>query len=187
VAAGEFVRIFKRTLTTAPIPDDGHRCLRVLAEVDCSPDGVKQQIRALNTDCCDKPMDDCSSGAITTCDTGCAALVIPLWEMCGDQLGAFADSIRAAATVCRGPAAGPHQVGQFMVTCPAGTVAANCVPRCERATNGDLLLLNLNGDDSKLTCELHQSLYSWVGSAADGGYYGADPNTFFAAVSSGAA
>jgi hypothetical protein len=50
-----------------------------------------------------------------------------------------------------------------------------------------LLLLNLNGDDSKLTCELHQGKYSWVGSSADGGYYGSDANTFFAAVSTGAA
>ncbi len=45
----------------------------------------------------------------------------------------------------------------------------------------------MDGDDTKLTCELHRSLFSWVGSSADGGYYGSDPNTFFAAVSTGAA
>jgi hypothetical protein len=66
-------------------------------------------------------------------------------------------------------------------------VATDCVPLCEPETNGDLLLLNMDGDDTKLTCELHRGFFSWVGSSADGGYYGSDANTFFAAVSTGAA
>jgi hypothetical protein len=78
-------------------------------------------------------------------------------------------------------------VKQIFVTCPSHVVAADCVPRCEPETNGDLLLLNMDGDDTKLTCELHQTFFSWVGSSADGGYYGSDANTFFAAVSTGAA
>jgi hypothetical protein len=45
----------------------------------------------------------------------------------------------------------------------------------------------MDGDDAKLTCQLHQEKYSWVGSSADGGYYGFDANTCFAAVSTGAA
>jgi hypothetical protein len=30
------------------------------------------------------------------------------------------------------------------------------------------LLLNIDGNDSKLSCELHHGLYSWMGEATDG-------------------
>ena len=43
---------------------------------------------------------------------------------------------------------------------------------CSAALRGDLLLMNLNGDDSKYSCELHHGLHSWVGAATDGGYLG---------------
>ena len=33
----------------------------------------------------------------------------------------------------------------------------NCVPRCRQELNGDELLLNIFGEDSRLTCELHRS------------------------------
>ena len=52
---GDLVRIFKRTLTSSSSSNGGHRRLRVLVEVDCSPDGVKRLTDALNTECCDEP------------------------------------------------------------------------------------------------------------------------------------
>ena len=36
-----------------------------------------------------------------------------------------------------------------------GTAAADCVPECSEAYHGYLLLLNIEGEDSKLSCELH--------------------------------
>ena len=67
-----------------------------------------------------------------------------------------------------------------------GTVAFLCflVPYL---VHGFLLLLNIDGEDSKLSCELHHELYSWVGAATNGGYLGSDFRAFFSAVVSGAA
>jgi hypothetical protein len=39
------------------------------------------------------------------------------------------------------------------------------VPECSEELHGFLMLLNIEGDDSKLSCELHRGLYSWVGAA----------------------
>jgi hypothetical protein len=47
--------------------------------------------------------------------------------------------------------------------------------------------MNLNGEDSKYSCELHHGLHSWVGAATDGGYLGSDARAFVSAVLSGAA
>ena len=47
--------------------------------------------------------------------------------------------------------------------------------------------LNIGGDDSKFSCNLAHGLYSWMGAAAEGGYLGADAQSFFSAVVSGAA
>ena len=39
------------------------------------------------------------------------------------------------------------------------------MPACDENVHGFLMLLNIEGDDSKLSCELHRGLYSWVGAA----------------------
>ena len=75
----------------------------------------------------------------------------------------------------------------LMVTCPAGLPADDCIPLCEAHTHGFLLLLNIDGTDTTLTCSLSDLLYSWVGAAALGGYLGRDVNAFVSAVISGAA
>ena len=61
------------------------------------------------------------------------------------------------------------------------------MPTCTADIHGYQLLLNIDGEDSKLSCELHHALYSWVGAATDGGYLGSDFQAFFSAVVSGAA
>jgi hypothetical protein len=45
----------------------------------------------------------------------------------------------------------------------------------------------IDGEDSKYSCELHHSKYSWMGSAADGGYLGRDVLAFLSALLSAAA
>jgi hypothetical protein len=75
---------------------------------------------------------------------------------------------------------------EFNLVCVDGAVGS-CVPACSEALRGDLLLMNLGGEDSKYSCELHHGLHSWVGAATDGGYLGSDVQTFLSAVLSGAA
>ena len=50
-------------------------------------------------------------------------------------------------------------------TATDGTATEDCVPTCTADRHGVLLLLNIDGEDSKLSCELHHALYSWVGAA----------------------
>ena len=61
------------------------------------------------------------------------------------------------------------------------------MPECSKYFHGFLMLLNIAGEDTKLSCELHHALYSWVGAATDGGYLGSDIRTLVSAVFSGAA
>ena len=68
------------------------------------------------------------------------------------------------------------------MVCPEGEDASDCVPRCGPSIYGDLLLLNIGGDDTKMTCELHQTLYSWSGSAGDGGFIGRDCDRFVSSL-----
>ena len=59
----------------------------------------------------------------------------------------------------------PSLAEQLNVECTDGTPEADCVPRCAEEYHGYQLLLNIGGEDSKMSCELHHSLYSWVGGA----------------------
>ena len=38
---------------------------------------------------------------------------------------------------------------EFKVVCPEGVVADDCIPKCNADIQGDLLLLNIEGDDTK--------------------------------------
>jgi hypothetical protein len=77
---------------------------------------------------------------------------------------------------------GAHQVQQFAMICPDGATTENCVPPCTEALNGDELLLNIFGEDTRMTCELHLTLYSWVGAAGDGGFIGHDHVIYISSV-----
>ena len=59
---------------------------------------------------------------------------------------------------------------QLSLTCTDGIDTTECVPACSPELHGDLLLANIDGEDSKYSCELHHSRYSWMGAASDGGY-----------------
>ena len=61
----------------------------------------------------------------------------------------------------------PSLAEQLKVRCNDGT--NECVPTCAEEYHGYLMLLNVRGMDSKLACELHHGLHSWVGAATDGG------------------
>ena len=113
--------------------------------------------------------EDCTDNMLSTCTDGCAALVEPLWTACKDELRKLGGDaafmlMEAADQLCSATfsghthdntvgGAGGKAVREFAVTCPVGAVAQNCAPKCNAAINGDLLLLNIDGDDAKLTCK----------------------------------
>ena len=59
----------------------------------------------------------------------------------------------------------PSLAQQLNVACSDGTAASECVPECCELLHGALMLLNIEGHDSKFGCELRHGLYSWVGPA----------------------
>jgi hypothetical protein len=62
-----------------------------------------------------------------------------------------------------------------------------CVPACDATTHGFELLATIDGTDTKFGCNVADLLYSWVGTAAMGGFLGLNVATFVSAVISGAA
>ena len=72
---------------------------------------------------------------------------------------------------------------QLSLACTDDTLSSEeCVPLCASDYHGFLMLLSIDGDDTKLSCELNRGLYSWVGAASEGGYIGADAFAFLSAI-----
>eukprot|EP01047_Picozoa_sp_COSAG01_P033492 COSAG01_NODE_2468_length_7634_cov_6.744127_1_plen_930_part_00 len=147
---------------------------------------------AVQTECCDEPTEDCSTGVPSSCNADCAAVFLPFWGDCGALLTANGANYQSVVAQCQaagtssGGAGSGNLVHQFGLTC-TNTTVTNCVPVCSAALHGDLLLMAVNGQDNKYACELHNSIYSWIGPASDGGYIGSDVLSFVSAVVSGAA
>jgi hypothetical protein len=96
-------------------------------------------------------------------------LILPLWAACKKKLGVAAAVLEGAIDLCHATAApggvssgggGAHEVQQLAMVCAEGAKIKNCVPPCTAALNGDELLLNIFGEDTRMTCELHLTLYS---------------------------
>jgi hypothetical protein len=117
--------------------------------------------------CCDEPNEDCSGGYPHTCNAGCAATFLSFWDDCRSALGKSSQQFEPVVALCSDALAStrPSLAEQLNVQCTDGKPPADCVPECTRAYHGYLLLLNIDGEDSKLSCELHHGLYSWFGAA----------------------
>jgi hypothetical protein len=172
---------------TSPNYNGGHR-RSLQSSAQCGSMAARAQ--SVQARCCDEPTEDCSGGYPRTCNVGCAAVFLPFWAECGSLLGNAA-VYQQTMTLCQ--QAQPTTLAisgglahEFNLVC-ADTTVGSCVPACSQALRGDLLMMNLNGEDSKYSCELHHGLHSWVGAATDGGYLGSDARAFVSAVLSGAA
>ncbi len=77
-------------------------------------------------------------------------------------------------------------VTQYHAECTSADVAS-CVPPCNAEHHGFELLATIDGTDTKFSCNLAHGLYSWMGVASEGGYLGADAQSFVSAVVSGVA
>ena len=118
----------------------GHRRSQTVA---CDDDAVSTQLEAINTQCCSGPGETCSGGSIGTCDAACGALIRPLLAACSsvlDRVGAL-EALQSAAARCPDARPSAATVAEYLVTCPPGIVATDCVPMCTRDLHGDLLLL----------------------------------------------
>jgi hypothetical protein len=171
----------------SPNYNGGHR--RSLQGSGGQCGNMATRAQSVQARCCDDASEDCSGGYPHTCNAGCAAVFLPFWVECGSLLGNAA-AYQQTVALCQ--QAQPASTGssslahEFNLVCVNGAVG-DCVPACSEALRGDLLLMNLNGEDSKYSCELHHGLHSWVGAATDGGYLGSDARAFVSAVLSGAA
>ena len=163
----------------------------------CSAADLYHLSAAINLECCDEPGEDCGGGYPHTCNAGCAALLLPFWRDCRAALGKESEQFEPAVQLCAGAgtgagtgavAAGGSSLSEHLsVQCTDGTAVEDCIPECNAERHGFILLLNLNGDDTNLVCNLAHGLYSWMGAASEGGYIGSDFESFFASVISGAA
>lgn len=177
-------QIITRTVTRLGA-GGGHRRMQGMCDVA----DVATRVVDINAECCDEPDEDCSGGYPHTCNAGCAQLLLPFWSDCRDALGQGAAKFEGAVGLCQSVAPGPQgTVAQLLsVQCTDASISeSDCIPDCVDELHGFILLLNIDGGDNKLSCELHHGLYSWVGSASDGGFIGMDISTFVSAVVSGA-
>ena len=82
---------------------------------------------------------------------------------------------QAATSGVGGDSSGISLAEQLSLACTDDSLSDDeCVPECGRDLHGCLLLLNIDGDDTKLSCELQHGQYSWLGAASEGGYIGPD-------------
>jgi hypothetical protein len=132
----------------------------------CDATRLAKDTNAINRECCDELTEDCTGGYPHTCNAGCGALLLPFWADCRAALGKQSAQFEGVIALCDQSAAGrPSLAEQLDVQCTDGTAAADCVPDCSKEYHGYLMLLNIEGDDFKLSCELHHGFYSWVGAA----------------------
>jgi hypothetical protein len=193
-ARGDVVHIHRANVSlpagpgwnVSPNYSGGHR--RYLQQSGAPCGNMASRAQTVQARCCDEPTEDCSGGYPRTCNTGCAAVFLPFWAECGSLLGS-AVVYQQTVSLCQQAQPASPGMGlahEFNLVCVDGAVGS-CVPACSEALRGDLLLMNLGGEDSKYSCELHHGLHSWVGAATDGGYLGSDVHAFVPAVLSGAA
>ena len=160
----------------------GHRRRRAQANgygnggrTPCDASDLPGRSDAVNHECCDEDGEDCTGGYPRSCNAGCAAVFLAFWEDCQSALGKDTRSFEPVVDLCEAVApavstgAGGSLAEQMSVQCTDGTAAEACIPECGAETHGWILLLNLDGTDTKFSCSLAHGLYSWMGAASEGG------------------
>eukprot|EP01045_Picozoa_sp_COSAG04_P022288 COSAG04_NODE_2497_length_4008_cov_1.911486_1_plen_621_part_10 len=84
------------------------------------------------------------------------------------------------------PGDGGEVVQEFRRICSKGNLTT-CAPRCNVATYGYLLSIEIDGRGTVMTCNKYDNKFSWQGQASLGGFIGSDFAAFFSSVTSGAA
>jgi len=143
----------------------GHR--RAQSADSCDMNELAWRTEDINAACCEEDEnEDCSGGYPHTCNADCARLFLSFWDECRSVLGKDRRNYEAVVELCEQSAGvAPSLAEQLNVQCSDGTAAEECVPTCMEDLHGALMLLNIEGHDSKFACELRHGLYSWVGPA----------------------
>jgi hypothetical protein len=81
---------------------------------------------------------------------------------------------------------GLTEVQEYHAQCTTANILT-CVPVCNATHHGYELLANIDGTDTKFSCNLANMLFSWMGASTEGGYLGADHQSFVTSIISGAA
>ena len=162
-SAGDPAMIIKPQVVRCPADGcAGHR--RTQSSASCDADELAWRTDDINSECCNDPSEDCSGGYPATCNAGCAALFLPFWDECHDMLGKSSSNYEPTVALCEAAVeTAPSLAGQLNVQCSDGTPVAECVPECNEAVHGYLMLIDIEGEDVKLSCELRRGYYSWVG------------------------
>ena len=80
---------------------------------------LSSRTEAVNDECCNEPTEDCSSGRPSTCNPGCAHVLLPFFSDCSDALGAAgAASFDDVVRLCRA------------ATCPVGGFLSGDTHKC---------------------------------------------------------
>jgi hypothetical protein len=125
------------------------------------------------------------------CNADCATVFLSYWADCKHLLtqslvSKFQTTFKACQKTQNHGSGSGGLARQLDVVCADDSAAHHCIPHCNALLHGDLLMLNIDGNDHKFSCEFKNGLYSWVGPAAFGGYLGQDVLAFLAAVISSA-
>ena len=68
-----------------------HRVSQGFTGQDCDEadpcSDLQARTQALNEECCNEPGEDCSSGRPASCNAGCARVLLPFFDDCGEALG----------------------------------------------------------------------------------------------------
>lgn len=130
----------------------------------CKPADLEGRVAEINSRCCDEPDEDCSQGYPSVCNVDCAEIFLPFMAECQSALQGSTQFVQTAA-LCEANESPPSLAEQLNVQCVDGTGSGDCVPACSEEYHGFLMLLNIDGDDTKLSCERQHGFYSWLGAA----------------------
>jgi hypothetical protein len=75
---------------------------RGLQQGGCTADTIGPRSDAVHSECCDESAEDCSSGQPTSCNTGCAKVLLPYYNDCRPLLAKMkiAGELKAVAKLC---------------------------------------------------------------------------------------
>jgi hypothetical protein len=167
----ENAQIIKRNVTRRQPTGGTHHRMQTADgygpdEGRCNVADLPTHTDAITAECCDEPSEDCTGGYPHSCNAACAAIFLPFWEECRSALGQSSSHFEPTVALCEAAMhSAPSLAEQLNVECSDGTATSECVPECTESYHGFLMLISIDGDDSKLSCELNRGLYSWVGSA----------------------
>ena len=107
-------------------------------------------------------------------NVGCAEVFDTFYTSCRSELAATPelDRLASLAASCDDMLASAHgssvvhQLNLDSILECTDDSTENCVPPCNMEYHGFILLLNIDGVDSKYSCNLAHGLYSWLGAAS---------------------